>query len=107
MVAASASSTITRGADYLIGLKLQDSCNSDFLDLSDWQFSAVLTAKSGTILATLSNNLVQSDCVTFSLSSTQTSALSIQTAAHLAIRGTRSDGQILPLVSARVTITDL
>lgn len=107
MFAASTSSTITRGTDYALGLKLQDEPNSQFLELGDWGFSAVLTSSAGTALVTLTNNLVASDCVSFTLTDIQTAALAVQTGAHLAIRGTRPDGQVLPLVSARVTIANL
>lgn len=107
MFAASTSSTITRGTDFALGLKLQDAPNFEFLDLTEWQFSAVLTTGTGTPLATLTNNLPQPDCASFTLTDTQTAALAVQTGAHLAIRGTRPDGTILPLVSARVTIANL
>jgi hypothetical protein len=107
MFAAATSSTITRGTDYALGLKLQDSPNSEFLALAEWSFSAVLTSGAGVTLVSLSLQLVADDCVRFLLTDIQTAALAVQTGAHLAIRGTRPDGTILPLVSARVTVTNL
>ena len=109
MIAGAFSDTITRGVDYFLGLRLQDDNRGPYLDLSEWTFTAVLTSSAGAQLATLSADLVTpiNDCIRFSLDTTQTGALAAQTGAHLAISGTRPDGVKLPLVSARITITNI
>ena len=109
MPADTTSFAITRGTDWVIGLSLQDCQCCGFLDLTEWTFSAVLTSSAGVQLETPTIQLrtPEATSIRISLDTTQTAALTAQLGAHMAIAGTRPDGIVLPLVSARVTITNL
>ena len=109
MPADTTSFAITRGTDWVVGLSLQDCPCGGYLDLTEWTFEAVLTSSTGVELATPTIELrtPEANCIRISLDPTQTAALAAQFGAHLAISGTRPDSIKLPLVSARVTITNL
>ena len=109
MPADTTSFAITRGTDWVVGLSLQDCPCGGYLDLTEWTFEAVLTSAAGVQLETPTIQLrtPEANSIRISLDTTQTTALAPQLGAHMAISGTRPDGIVLPLVSARVTITNL
>ena len=105
MVPASFSNTITRGADWTFGFQIRENgpC-TPVTDVTDWEFSAVLTTSAGASLTTPSFLLHTPECPVFSLTYTQTAALTRQTGASLIINAIRPDGLHIELLRGRITI---
>jgi len=105
MVAATTSSTIQRGADWTFALQLRDGGQcSVFADLTDWTWVATLDNAQGNTIRTVPSTLPTAECISFSLTASQTTALTAQTGAQLTLVATRPDGYIMRLVRARITI---
>jgi hypothetical protein len=101
MVATDISTTIERGADWTVGLRLRTS--QENLDLTDWSFVAYLINSAGHIFQTIPAILVATDCVSFQLTNSVTLSLPAQSA-HWEIWATRSDHYKMRLVAGGATI---
>jgi hypothetical protein len=105
MVAATTSSTIQRGADWTFAFQIREGAQCSALsDLTDWTWTATLDNAQGNTIRTVPHTLPTADCVSFSLTASQTTALTAQTGAQLTIVATRPDGYIMRLIRARITI---
>lgn len=102
MAPADISTTIRKSADWTVGIRLLTS--QSHVDLSAYTMQALIYGSSGNILRTLTGLQTATDCINFSMTHTETAALTKQSGAW-EIWGTRvEDDLITLLVSGRATI---
>jgi hypothetical protein len=102
MAPAEASTSVKRGTDWSVGLRALTSQGN--FDFSAWTATAKLFSSSGSVLKTITGILSAEDCFNFSISHTETAALTAQNG-RWEIMATRTvDGYTTCLVSGRATI---
>jgi len=106
MTAAQTSTTIEKGADFTFAFQAREfGPNSALSDLSTWTWTPVLLTATGATLATPAVGHPTTECVTFTLTATQTAAMAAQTGVQLTINAIRPDGYKMRFIRARITIS--
>ena len=106
MTAAQTSTTIEKGADFTFAFQAREfGPTSPLSDLSTWTWTPVLLTAGGVALATPSIEHPSPECVSFTLTATQTAAMTAQTGVQLTINAVRPDGYKMRFIRARITIS--
>lgn len=102
MAPADISTTIRKGADWVVGVRLLTS--QSHVDLSAWTMQALIYGSAGNLLQTLTGLQTATDCINFSITHVETAALTKQNGSW-EIWGTRvEDNLVQLLVAGRATI---